>query len=186
MSRRMRWKLPAVATLAGVAFAASLASVAALVFGSGPLMSFSSLGYAQAHDRKAFALLSTKDPTKRLEAEAEIRRTLSLSPYDNAARLRLAYAYALSGPPLDGEAIHQLAVSYDLVQYDYTAAAWRVAFGLNNWSRVTPDLRRQIHDEAMAFGQAHSRDVDVSRVLKSIHDPEGRLAAALWLHALKE
>lgn len=186
MSRHMRWKPSALIALAGLAVVASLVSLPALVSRSGPLMALPWLGYSQAHDQKAFALLSTGDPVNRLEAETEIRHALALSPYDNTARLRLAYAYALSGPPLDREAIRQLALSYDLVQYDYTAATWRIAFGLNNWSRLTPDLRREIHDEAMAFGRVHSRDVDVRRVLKSIQDPQGRLAAALWLHALKE
>lgn len=186
MTRRPPWKPTAVWALAGVTFALSLAALAALIGQTGPLMAGAGLGFSQSHDQRAFALLSTSAAMDRLRAEAEERRALALSPYQNTARLRLAYAYAASGPPVDAQAIGELATSYDLVQYDYTVASWRIAFGLENWGRLPPDLRRSVYAEAMAFGRAHSRDVDVQRVLQSIRDPQGRLAAALWLHALKK
>lgn len=186
MKRSRPWKLPALAGLAGLTLLASLASLAALVSEVGPLMSIRGIGLAAPHDAKAFALLSSHGPSRRAEGEQEARRALDLSPYDNTARLRLAYAYSLSGPPEDQLAITELAKSYDLVQFDYTVAAWRIQFGLNNWDRLDPDLRHSVYGEAMAFGHAHSQDVNVIKVLQSIRDPQGRLAAALWLHALKD
>lgn len=184
MKGRVQWKGWALIALPVLALAASTASLAALVWRSGPLMSLEAIGFAESHDKRAFALLAGGAPAAR--AEAEDREALALSPYQNTARLRLAYAYALSGPPADRLAIEQLAVSYDLMPYDYTVAAWRIAFALENWGRIPPDLRRAVYAEAMAFGRAHSRDVAVPAVLKSIRDPEGGLAAALWLQALKE
>lgn len=186
MTRIRRWKLPALSSLAGLTLVASLASLAALVSEAGPLMSAHGIGLAAPHDARAFALLSSDRSSRRVEGEQEARRTLDLSPYDNTARLRLAYAYSLNGPPEDQLAITELAQSYDLVQFDYTVAAWRIQFGLNNWGRLDPDLRRSVYREAMAFGRAHSEDVNVIKVLQSIRDPQGRLAAALWLHALKD
>jgi hypothetical protein len=186
MTRRLRWKPAALWGLAGLTLVASLPALAALIGQTGPLMTGAGVGFSQAHDQRAFALLSTGAPLDRLKAETEARRALALSPYENAARLRLADAYAASGPPVDVQAIGQLATSYDLVQYDYTVASWRIAFGLANWGRLPPDLRRSVYAEAMAFGRANSRDVDVRRILQSIRDPQGRLAAALWLHALKK
>lgn len=185
MTRARRWKLPALAGLAGLTLLASLAALAALLSETGPLMALRGVGLAAPHDAKAFDLLSSGRSSLRPEAQQEARRALDLSPYDNTARLSLAYAYSLGGPPQEQLAITELAKSYDLMQFDYTAAAWRIQFGLNNWGRLDPDLRGSVYAEAMAFGRAHSRYVDVPRALQAIHDPQGRLAAALWLHALK-
>jgi hypothetical protein len=183
MTRRLSWKPAAIIALAGLAFAASAASLAALIGQAGPLMHLRTLGFADSHDKKAFALLAS-GPSARDEAAAEARRALALAPYDNTARLRLAYAEALGPAPANRHAIDDLAMSYDLVQYDYTVAAWRIQFALNNWESLTPDLRRAVYAEAMAFGRSQSREVDVRRILQTIKDPQGRLAAALWLHAL--
>jgi hypothetical protein len=39
--------------------------------------------------------------------------------------------------------------------------------------------------EASAFGRAGSQDVNVRQALSNVRDPQGRLAAALWLRTLK-
>jgi hypothetical protein len=109
---------------------------------------------------------------------------MALSPYDNEARLRLVYIDALRHPPVSSIGVARLAESYSLIPYDYTVAAWRIRFGLEHWAALTPELRAAIYEEAMAFGRVGSQDVNVRPILQSIHDPQGRLAAALWLQLL--
>jgi hypothetical protein len=158
----------------------------ALISQHGPLMSTPVLGFAQAHDEISFRILKrASTPNAISAAAAEIHQALALSPYDDQARLRLVYIDALRHPPVGPEGVARLAESYSLIPYDYSVAAWRIRFGLEHWAALSPQLRTQIYAEAMAFGHGgHGKDAEIVQVLRSIHDPQGRLAAALWLQLL--
>jgi hypothetical protein len=117
-------------------------------------------------------------------AAAQIDRALALSPYDNQARLRLVYIDALRHPPVGPAGVALLEQSYSLMPYDYTVAAWRIRFCLEHWAALSPALRDDVYQEATAFARSNSQQVSVIPILQSIHDPQGRLAAALWLRLL--
>ncbi|THD77663.1 MAG: hypothetical protein E7812_12950 [Phenylobacterium sp.] len=185
MSRARNWKLAAAAAIPITALLASVAALAALVGQTGPLMWTGPIGLAESHDQRAFLALEHPERPKALaEASREVGRALTLAPYDNAARLRLVYIDTLGHQSLGPQGLARFAESYGLIPYDYTVATWRIQFGLEHWGSLTPDLRAAVFAEAMAYGRAGSQDVNVSRVLQSIHDPQGRLAAALWLRLL--
>lgn len=180
-----RWKSAFAGALAAAGLALGSAGVLAQGRQAGPLMWLKSLGFAESHDRRAYKILDRRPQSPELSAAmAADRRALDLSPYNNAARLRLAYADTLKKGHLKGEGLDRFAESYSLVPFDYTVAAWRIAFGLEHWAELPPDVRRAVYAEAIAYGRSQSQDVGVPRVLQSVHNPEGRLAAALWLREI--
>jgi hypothetical protein len=179
------WKITAAVIVAGAALLASGTALWALLAGGGPFMGSRLAGFAESHDRRAFRLIErSKAPASLDAASVEIGRALALSPYSNPARLRLAYIDTVRNGHLGAAGVAELARSYDLTPYDYSIAAWRIRFGLEHWRALTPELRASAHAEAMAFANAHSSDVDVPSVLRTIRDPAGRLAAELWLQEL--
>lgn len=187
MSGRREWKLPAMVGLSVAAFLTSASAVAALAAQTGPFMWTGVLGFSKSHDQIAYRTLEHgQTPQALAQARTEIQRTLALSPYDNSARLRLVYVDSLRGGESTREGISKLAESYELVSYDYTVAAWRVKFALEHWESLPPDLRKSVFEEAMAYGRVGSQDANVLNALRSINNPQGRLAAALWLHALNQ
>jgi hypothetical protein len=167
------------------AAALSGAALAALSGWPAPPFSGPALGFSEPHDRRAFDLLSgDQTPAALAGAEAEAKRALALSPYNNAARLRLMYIDAQRRGSLGPAGLQHLARSYDLVPLDYSVAAWRVGYALEHWSQLTPEVRAAVQNEALAFGRTDSRDANVRAVLGRIRNPEGRIAAALWLRTL--
>lgn len=175
------WKAIAVGVLAGVTLSVSAAAVVSLR--GGPAV----IDFAERHDRKAYQLLTAASDRRTLDAAArEAERALALSPYSNSARLRLIYIDTVQRGAAGPAGLGHLKQSYDLAPLDYSVAAWRVRFALEHWRELPPELRRAAEAEAMAFGRVGSRDADVRSSLASIHSPEGRLTAALWLLALNQ
>ena len=173
------WRLGSAGALALAAAILSPMAIAGLSGVRTPI------GFAEGHDKRAYSLLlaSSKPSTLDLAAQ-EARAALQLSPYNNSARLRLTYIDTLRRGSLGPDGLAHLARSYDLIPYDHTVAAWRVRFALEHWRELTPEVRRAVEAEALAFSRANSRDANVRSVLTSVQDREGRLAAALWLRAL--
>lgn len=185
MTRSKPWKLAAAAALAATTAILGGAGLAALSGVDAPPFGTRLLGFAEAHDKRAYGLLiASSTPVARSRAVAEAKLALALSPYSNSARLRIAYVDTISRGSLGPVGLGHLARSYDLLPYDHTVAAWRVRFALEHWDVLTPDLRAAVHTEAMAFARAGSQDANVRAVLPSIRNPSGRLAAALWLREL--
>jgi hypothetical protein len=179
------WKTTATGVLAAGALLASGSAIWALSAQGGPFMWTRLSGFAESHDRRAFRLIDRSNSPADLDAASRaIGRALTLSPYSNAARLRLAYVDTVRHGRLGPAGVAQLARSYDLTPYDYSIAAWRIRFGLEHWRDLTPELRTSVHAEAMAFASGQSSEVDVKAVLRTIRDPAGRLAAELWLQEL--
>jgi hypothetical protein len=185
MSQRRNWRINVAASLGAAAFLFSAAELAALIGQTGPLMWTPILGLAESHDAISFRILThAASPVATSAATAEINRALALSPYDNQARLRLVYIDALRHPPVGPAGVALLEQSYSLMPYDYTVAAWRIRFCLEHWEALSPALRDNVYQEATAFARSNSQQVSVVPILQSIHDPQGRLAAALWLRLL--
>jgi hypothetical protein len=185
MTGRQTWKIGLAAGLASAAILLSAAELGALVGHTGPLMWSPILGSAESHDDISFRILEhASTPAAITAATAEVDRALELSPYDNQARLRLVYIDALHHPPVGPAGVAMLEQSYSLMPYDYTVAAWRLRFGLEHWAALSPAARDEVYQEAMAFARSNSQQVSVVPILQSIHDPQGRLAAALWLRLL--
>lgn len=185
MSRLRSWKSVAAPGLAAITLFASVGALAALGGLGGPFMWSRTVGFAESHDKRAHAILDRSTaPAALTQATAEVGRALALSPYSNAARLRLAYIDTVRNGRLGPVGRARLAQSYDLMPYDYSVAAWRVRFALEHWRSLTPELRGRVHAEALAFGRGGIHDVDMRGALQSIRDPAGRLAAALWLREL--
>jgi hypothetical protein len=179
MSRTLLWKIAAAGGLAATTLLLSMTAFASLSGVTTPI------NFAETHDQQAYDLLVKSSAPKALDAAgAQAERALELSPYDNSARLRLTYIDTVRRGALGGRGLARLAESYDLVALDYTVAAWRVRFGLEHWRELTPELRKAVEAEALAFSRAGSQDVAMASVLQSIRNPEGRLAAALWVQAL--
>lgn len=179
MTRTLPWTIVAAGGLAATTLILSVTALASLSGAGTPL------GFAETHDRRAYDLLVKSSAPEALEAAGvEAGRALALSPYNNSARLRLAYIDTVRRGGLGGEGLARLAQSYDLVSLDHTVAAWRVRFGLEHWRELTPELRKAVEAEALAFSRSGSQDVGMALVLQSVRNPEGRLAAALWAHTL--
>jgi hypothetical protein len=180
--KRISWRLPAAAALVGGTLIATV--LALLTLAGTPLPPFNgkSLGFSEPHERRAFELLTTDRSSA--AAEAEANRALALSPYNNAARLRLMYIDTQRRGSIGPVGLQHLTRSYDLVPLDYTVAAWRVGFALEHWGQLSPEVRTAVQSEVMAFGRTRSRDANVRAVLRTIRNPDGRVAAALWLRSL--
>jgi hypothetical protein len=185
MTERRSWKILLAGSLTCAALLFSLAELAALVGRTGPFMWTPILGVAESHDEISFRMLKrASTPEATAAATMEIDRALALSPYDNQARLRLVYIDALRHPPISPAGVALLEQSYSLMPYDYTVASWRIRFCLEHWAALSPAVRDEVYQEAMAFGRSGSQQVSVAPILQSIHDPQGRLAGALWLRLL--
>lgn len=178
------WKTYSTVALLVITLTSSFSAVLALGVQAGPLMSLDGFGLAEAHDRRAFEILERNPSLADLSfAEREAAVAIRLAPYNNAARLRLVYIQGRT-KRLDTNAIKWIADSYSLVPLDHTVGAWRVGYALERWDQLPPDLRNAVHREALTFGRVGSRDVDVRKVLASVRNPEGKLAATLWLREL--
>ena len=141
------------------------------------------LGLTPGVDEAAFKALAP--PADLPNAEAKARLAIRLSPYQNNARLRLAYIDTLNAGRLTNIGEAEFRRSYDLLPIDADVAAWRIKFGLEHWQELTPTSREAVYREAMAFSKVGSHDVDVPTILESISNPSGRLAAALWRQSLQ-
>lgn len=176
-----------LAALGGLAIATALLSFGGLIVlntgttvGVPPFV----LGLSQGHDEAAYRRLLGSPSAADLDwAEAKSREALAVAPYENGPRLRLAYVETLRHGRLTPAGVEYFAQSYDLLPLDPNVGAWRIGFGLEHWESLTPEARRAVYEEARAFYRLRAREVGVERVLRSVRNPSGRLAAALWLHS---
>lgn len=170
--------LTGLAVLAGATLAAAgggLASLAAKRWGFTPGL-----------DESAHALLINSPTAARVaQARAYSLAALRQSPTDNGARLRLVYIETLRSGALGPEGAKAFEDSYRLMPFDYTVASWRIGFGLDHWSELTPDARIAVRREALAFAALPIESVSLPPVLRAVRDPDGALAAAFLLKEIQ-
>jgi hypothetical protein len=145
------------------------------------------LTFDVGEDAIASNLVENAKSSSELEQAADhASRALSLSPYNNNARLRLAFIDSkLHRDRLSPEGARYIAQSYALVPYDPTIAAWRIRFALENWRALDTDARRAVQAETYALGRRTAVSGKIRNALQSVQDPVGRIPAQLWLLILK-
>lgn len=174
-----------LAILSVIVGVASVAGIVALNTGATPGVGALSLGFADGYEARAYELLQDKPSPEDIDRAALLaEKALAISPYDNTARLRLAYIDSLRDGYAGPRAVRLFVQSYDLLPFDQNVAAWRIRFGLEHWTELSPQARGLVHDEVMMFARVGSIDPPVRKILGSIRNPSGRLAGALWLHQL--
>lgn len=135
-----------------------------------------------SEDERARAMLEeSKSPATLAAAEANVRRALSQSPYNNVARMRLVYILCLRTRSFPPEAQRLFEESYDLAPYDPAVSEWRTTFALNHWDALPSSTQSAVRDEVYAFRSAGRPSIDMRRALRAVSAPEGRLVATLWL-----
>ena len=143
------------------------------------------LEMAAGEDLQTWRILKTSPrPADLVLAERHARRALQLAPFNNQARLRLAYISTQRNRTFGPQAHKLLSTSYVLIPFDLTVAAWRTRFALDNWAMLLPEDRLATRKEAFAFNRSGSRTANIRGALSSISNPNGRLAAGLWLRSM--
>lgn len=146
------------------------------------------LGLAAGYDAAAYRLISRPAPTAAQldRAEQLTRQALALSPYESTGWLRLASIDAARHGALTDVGARDFEKSYALMPIDPSVAAWRIKFGLEHWSELTPDTRLAVEAESETFLRLGAREVNVQEIYATIEDPSGRLAIALWQGARRK
>ncbi|WP_369062133.1 O-antigen ligase family protein [Caulobacter sp. 73W] len=137
------------------------------------------IGYDRAAERE-LANGTTKthlDNAQRASMEAQ-----KLFPFDTSAWLRLVYIDHLRLGRMKSGAASLFERSYDLVAYDPYVARWRIRFGLENWTELTPDSRESVAAEAKLLLEDQGFRRYVTDDLKAIRSPSGRMVASFWLN----
>jgi hypothetical protein len=106
-------------------------------------------------------------------------RLARANPADPESWNAVAYADWLEHRGLTRAGLLALDHSYALAFFDRHQAVWRVSFALENWQGLTPELRKDVLEEAAVA----LRDADLrprlSERLRTVQSPAGRFAAAL-------
>lgn len=125
--------------------------------------------------------MTTRDFTR---ARKLIAGALAQNPYNNEARLRLAYVDLAEHGRLTPETVRLVQQSYDLSAYDPSMASWRVKFVLETWDQLPAGLQKAGVDEAKAFLKSGSRVANMRETLDQITDPKGEALAKDILQGL--
>ena len=170
------------AALAGLVLALALAGLVSLNTGAGfgaPPLGF---GFAAGYEDAAFrAQSSGAGRPAMLEASAFAERALRLAPYLTSARLRLVQIDTQLNQRLTDRAAAQFGRSYELVPLDPDLAVWRIRFAFEHWEYIASPTRQAVINETRSISAIPNKRGEVSDVLNTIRNPNGRLAVALWL-----
>lgn len=171
----------------GLVLATTGLSVLALqaLSGAPPRLGPVALEMAAGEDLQTWRILKASPrPADLIQAERHARRALQLAPFNNQARLRLAYISTQREQAFGPQAQKLLATSYVLIPFDLSVAGWRTRFALENWAMLLPEDRLAARKEAFAFHRAGSRTANIRGALTLVSSPNGRLAAGLWLRSM--
>jgi hypothetical protein len=131
---------------------------------------------------QAERLLLRTDPmgknaaTQALAAHA----VLAARPAEPSAWMRLAYADRLQHGRLTDAGRRALDTSYLIAPYAGNQAPWRLAFALDNWAGLLPATRLAAVQEINLTAQDGTIRLATGKLVgASVHDPGGRLAAAM-------
>lgn len=180
-----RMEMAGAAGAAGVTAILAGLCMVALATGSAPATGPLRLQMAAGYDRKAETALTAGGREGAAVARAASRAALEQYPYDTAAWLRLAWIDRTDDGVLGPSGLAALKTSYDLIAYDQYVALWRIRFGLENWEVLSPELRRNVTNEAAAQVKGGRRRALVA-TLRSIRNHRGRLQAGFMLAQMHE
>lgn len=168
------WAAP---LLAAASLVASSTAALALALPATPLSAW--FGLAQSSEAIADARARTAETSAldRAASRSATLRTLSQSPANGVAWLRLAYLDSLSAGGLGAEGNRALARSYDVAPFGPDETVWRLRFAFNNWRALDRSNRLLAIDEYAFF--AARRPAVVDQVRQGVTDPEGWLALSL-------
>ncbi|HYF21935.1 MAG TPA: hypothetical protein VD929_00915 [Caulobacteraceae bacterium] len=172
------WR-PATAALTALALVGGLLAARAAFETSGagatPL-----LPLADSHLARAHAAL---DRERWSEAETHARKAASLSPARAESWLAVAYAvYMRDG--LTPQALKALETSYVAGPFDPDASLWRLRFAFDNWTGLTPELRRDVLAEVDALWARPFMPRRLEVLSEELGDPSGRIALVAEITAL--
>ena len=181
MSAVRQIKLIAAIGLVAIALAGALGGLIALNAGGAVrLGEWRALELASGYDRAAAADLAYGGRARLAQVEARSRRATMLNPYDIGAWLRIAYVDAAAHGALTPAGVAALARSYDLVAYDTDQASWRIAFALEHWGELPPELQAEVKAETFTLGVGWRHRLRIMEVLRNVTNPAGRMTASLW------
>lgn len=130
---------------------------------------------------QAERLIAKADPAAR---NAAMQRSaavdvLTARPMDSNAWLRLAYADGLAHGRFTDEGLHAFEMSYLVAPYAGHDTPGRLVFALDNWTAVTPSVRRSVMAE-IAIMDKDDAVRGAARVAgRKIQTPAGRMTAIL-------
>lgn len=170
MMRRLK-----LAAIGGFAAAAVFATVA-LAFQLTWPNAWSGPATAAVHAARAEEALAAS-PRKLAVARAETLKILDQGPLNAAAWAQIAYIQRADEAALDDTSLGALDRSYDAAPYGPEVSAWRVRFVYEHWLELPPPLRAKAIAELKTFSKY--RSWIALPVIRSIHNPTGRLAARM-------
>lgn len=131
---------------------------------------------AVVRERRADAELSGRSQNL-ARASDESLAALSLAPASASAWLRIAYIEHARSGRFNEAALTALENSFTAAPYGPDVTGWRVLFMFDNWSSLTPSLRRRAMDELVVASRY--RGAKTLEITRSISDPAGALAARM-------
>lgn len=177
-AKKNRQIVVALALLIGLSGAGlSVTLIVALLAPTGPATDLT--GLSIAYDSRANMILGTGVPSRAAlgQASDETRASLSRSPANATSWLRLAYIDSELNDGLTADGLEALRRSYAVAPYGPDNTQWRLAFALNHWEQITPELRRRAMEEyKVTQSTAHWR---LDGLEDRVSDPAGRVAVAL-------
>ena len=135
---------------------------------------------AAGYDRQAEAALRSKRPERNRTAIAASEAALRSAPYDTTALLRIAQIDRQSDGRLDATGLSAVAESYRRSPFDRSVALWRIRFCLESWDRLSPDVKRSVHDEVFAVATEPGHMWSLRTRLTGVRNRQGRMIATLW------
>ena len=129
---------------------------------------------------QAERILTQTDPMGKSAAAQALaaRAVMAARPGEPSAWMRAAYADRLQHGSLTEAGRRALDTSYLIAPYAGATTPWRLAFALDNWANLQPATRLVALQEVKLMDPT-TRLAAGRLIGASVHDPSGRLAAAL-------
>jgi hypothetical protein len=133
---------------------------------------------------RAFDRLPSDAAASRRAAAA--RLLVEADPVNPESWNAVAYADWLAHGGLSADGVRALDHSYAVSFFDRPQAVWRVAFAVENWAGLTPEIRKDAIAEARVVLQDPKLGPELRVRLQAVQSPSGRLAAVLILALNKQ
>jgi len=128
---------------------------------------------------RAFDRLDAKTPIARRAAVAQ--QLVDADPTSPESWNAVAYTDWLAHDGLSPAGVQALDHSYAVSFFDRPQAVWRVTFAAENWSSLTPELRREVMAETKVVLHDPTLGPTLRSQLNSVETPAGRMAARLLM-----